>query len=201
MAVEVETQEYHFGGYRKFQYNVLHDLESLWWVAVYYVVDMDIVLAAPNTDEQHTPASDAHRTWSRLLFYDDFQTRLSAIQGQFSYSLRHLPPTAQRIAKQLDQLRDLLLNIHYAVQWKVCNPQSPEVISDVQYLRERFSHVFQTIADDEETQYLVIRDFSPAPPAAPSLKRVRSEPEAGEVDVEPISPSTKKVKINEDCTE
>lgn len=93
-----------------FKYNAIHDLESLWWVAVYFVLKRRVV------NERQDPPSvadiavlaDQCRRAGRL--FDLCQDRVATVTvaGVFAEHVLALDPVVRPVAMMLDRLRDHL---------------------------------------------------------------------------------------------
>jgi len=101
-----------------FSHNHLHDLESLWWVAVWIVV-YNHFSKSPKPDE--APLSDMQEVIRQLelaqtLFpsFADSAIRQNALRNLFPHVCEGLPPIKETISSTLDILRETLLE-HYAV--------------------------------------------------------------------------------------
>lgn len=195
MAVEVDIQNYAFKTKEppEFQYNVLHDLESLWWVAVYFVINKNIVPTSQNIDGNwQTPVSDAHYDYAAQLLQHVGRTQAIVCRGWFKQRLEVLPPTILPIAKLLEDLRIHLVTA-YAVLESTDTPDSNAV--HARGLHEQFASIFRRIAEDaQDLTATPLQDDSDDSDVMISRKRGRSELEREISHAEPVPPS-KRVKI------
>lgn len=98
-----DFEEYEF---HQFRYNPLHDLESLWWISVYFSFHS---MLSPGKRKTTSHGTEAQRIALAKYFYN-FSNRYDAleIQGIFANSLRCLYPTLRTLAQILEDLRILL---------------------------------------------------------------------------------------------
>ncbi|KAJ3556687.1 hypothetical protein NM688_g1888 [Phlebia brevispora] len=91
-----------------FGYNPLHDLEALWWIAVYYTVNREVEIVdeeAADTqgdiEEQRGVAED---------FFYDLETRQTVFlfNGYFAKQLQCLHPSLAEVAEILEDIRAIL---------------------------------------------------------------------------------------------
>ena len=96
-----------------FRYNALHDLESLWWVAVYFLVKRRVVdeTQDPPSPEDMVALAPQCRLASQL-FDEKHPERLGTltVDGILVDHARILHPSVHRIAILLDRLREGLLS-------------------------------------------------------------------------------------------
>lgn len=87
-----------------FRYNPLHDLESLWWVAVYFVFKREIDIDVERSD-QAAERREAQR-WAANNLFQSQDTRDSTItKDRFEDYLKYLHPSTRPIGDQLNKLR------------------------------------------------------------------------------------------------
>lgn len=101
-----------------FFYNPLHDLESIWWITIYFVVNKETELASKEpgvATVKYTPLTEDQRVYARSLFYD-WATRFMAIQmvtgSPLDKHLSSLPSHLSMISTELIELRKKLVS-HY----------------------------------------------------------------------------------------
>ena len=95
-----------------FRYNPLHDLESLWWVAVYFVAVKQVIRTGetdPPFDVLETP-----RQYATKLF-TEWETRWVALYYNtlFLEKSRVLPQSTRKVLIALDGLRNVLHNSYF----------------------------------------------------------------------------------------
>lgn len=96
-----------------FKYNPLHDLESLWWVAVYYVVGKNPVVP----DDRDTAEVDAKRKLSAELFSTPTsRVRCILVNNAFARDVRCLHPSLRQSAKALQTARSTLVKTYRSVE-------------------------------------------------------------------------------------
>ncbi|KAF7790445.1 hypothetical protein EIP86_001400 [Pleurotus ostreatoroseus] len=93
-----------------FRYNALHDLESLWWIAVYFVFKKQILdVSKGDTEAQVIPVSEDHRAAAERLFYDRPQRCFVMTVGTFfEQYIYKIPPVLQPHARVLQNLKLML---------------------------------------------------------------------------------------------
>ena len=90
--------------YPEFHYNYLHDLESLWWVAVYFVVHQD---QSTNDDQYHR---NQIRAAQDLFYYGSKRYGTMKLSGSFAGLVRGLHPSLQEPGWWLEAARCALVN-------------------------------------------------------------------------------------------
>lgn len=90
-----------------FRYNPLHDLESLWWIAVYFIFKRDVDI--DRSDEAEDKRRAVQRSAAEDLFYVQ-ETRYFTMTTDRTFQglLRCLPIPVQPIGIELDHLRGKL---------------------------------------------------------------------------------------------
>ncbi len=131
-----------------FFYNPLHDLESIWWIAIYFVVNKETELAPKEPGVgtvKHTPLTEDQRVYTRSLFYD-WATRFMAIRmvtgSPLDRHLSSLPSHLSMISTELIDLRKKLVN-HYM---KIEEPGFVITKTVCQDLYGHFTKAFKKIA-------------------------------------------------------
>lgn len=160
MAVEVDTQQYRFKNSdllgsqlaSQFHYNALHDLESLWWIVVYFIFNKDI------EDQRGVPASIAQQSYAAQLFYSNRDARIESIEvaGRILEKSKILPPAVRPIAELLEDLRIDLTTAYHALE-NTATPNSD--IARAKGLHERFNDIFCRIASSAKIKHLTVRPF------------------------------------------
>ncbi|PSS18912.1 hypothetical protein PHLCEN_2v3172 [Hermanssonia centrifuga] len=149
-----------------FRYNPLHDLESLWWIAIYFLVNKEITC----NNEEEPSSSDPDISWratieqrahAEALFYHN-QPRVNvmlAFGRDFEYIISTLSPSLQPIAFILDDVRKLLIGGYQRAE------RNPETIDHTAAdgLHEYFITAFFEIAGDLADQSLVVHPFVDLP--------------------------------------
>ncbi|KAJ3556690.1 hypothetical protein NM688_g1890 [Phlebia brevispora] len=91
-----------------FRYNPLHDLEALWWIAVYFTVKREV----ESIDGEATSTQGAtmeQRRVAQQLFYNLENRRAAFLfSGWFADKMRCLHPSLERIADILNRIRIVL---------------------------------------------------------------------------------------------
>ncbi|KAI0691277.1 hypothetical protein BC835DRAFT_1547500 [Cytidiella melzeri] len=147
-----------------FQYNPTHDLESLWWVAAYFVVNKETFLASPrsSSDTPVTPANshsrltEKQRTYARSLFYGSLPRVIAMSSTEdtpIDEHMRSLPSYLSRVCEALIELRKTL-RAHYGtiehpafeIDKNVCNE-----------LYETFMDTFSALAEDLKDADIIVK--------------------------------------------
>lgn len=94
-----------------FRFGPLHDLESVWWICVYFVLDKEI-----HDGDEVYPVSGEQRAWSDLLFYGENSEsdRYEAFSRTsiFEQVMASLHPSLANIGDALNGLRETLVTAH-----------------------------------------------------------------------------------------
>ena len=101
-----------------FRYNPLHDLEALWWIAVYFPIAHTIVedstgaLPPPDTDSDQLTRQ---RTSAERLFWrGDYRYDVMQRNGPFVEELQSLHPAVSRLWHPLEAIRqNITLSYRY----------------------------------------------------------------------------------------
>lgn len=129
MAGEVQQQAYlsqYYPRHRStvpFRYNLLHDLESLWWIAVWFLFTFRLMSSKSlvhKDDEENFQETDRHMYWcqaARTLFPGTLgsYTRMMAFR-EFHMVLKFLPKIMIPSGEALDKLCQDLVENYFAVE-------------------------------------------------------------------------------------
>ncbi|KAF7794451.1 hypothetical protein EIP86_005585 [Pleurotus ostreatoroseus] len=142
-----------------FLYNPLHDLESLWWLAIYFAVKKEILDG--ESPEEASIVSDTHRSYASKLFTDHgLRYRTMTMP---SLLLNHAEDRLPYIACNLVAVLEDLLQ---TLRKKYCEVEKNTQDLDhrcADGLHETFQQFFHKVADAELVQDLTIRPFTPLP--------------------------------------
>lgn len=113
-----EEQPNSNGGAWVLRYNPLHDLESIWWIMAYFVINKDIKLACKSTKEHERLAeleeseddrvariSAQSRFAERLFIGHDERASTFIVAYHLKNQLKNLHPAMRRIGAILNQAR------------------------------------------------------------------------------------------------
>ncbi|KAJ3555679.1 hypothetical protein NM688_g2445 [Phlebia brevispora] len=93
-----------------FSYNPLHDLESLWWIAIYFIVNR-VPRTSEDTTEQTAQDIEAQRKLVRDFFSDgSCRYEVIKLEDYFITRLACLHPSLRRVAKLVDTARGHLVS-------------------------------------------------------------------------------------------
>ncbi|KAI0810839.1 hypothetical protein BC629DRAFT_1008805 [Irpex lacteus] len=160
---------------KTFYYNPVHDLESLWWIAVYFVINKETRLApvtlppqsaaSPDDPPQDTqaftsPLTDAQRKYARELFYTRLARRLALdYDSDFDDQAKTWPAHLQPICQRLITLKNSLRR-HYKKIERVDHVITKDVCG---VLYQTFADTFYTIACDLSAQDIIVAPMAPDP--------------------------------------
>lgn len=144
----------------EFRYNSLHDMESLWWIAVFLVVRR----RAENIPGDHDPiAVEVQRRYAAMLFGDDWRSldaRHTALcgrgSGTFGDYIGALHPSMHVVGKLLNDLRLSMIAAYEAAETDAANID----YSVADALHQPFAEAFTAIAQNEELQGGRLRRFT-----------------------------------------
>ncbi|KAJ3558270.1 hypothetical protein NM688_g1023 [Phlebia brevispora] len=149
-----------------FRYNALHDLESLWWIAAYYLIMKEVVDCSapvetgPSEEEGTDPfvASHAQKVFATDIFITRelrrFCFTLASIFAETVHEV--IPERLWKIAQKLEDLREELMCRYYAEELDCESIDS----TSADGLHEIFHDTFLGIAELEENQGLTVRPFT-----------------------------------------
>ncbi|KAJ3557297.1 hypothetical protein NM688_g1545 [Phlebia brevispora] len=140
-----------------FRYNALHDMESLWWVAVYAIFNREV--DAP-LDDGHNTASEKQRLHAENMFgnrEDRFHTLV--MPRGFVQKIPSLHPSIRHAACILDNMRRSLVRWYHKVEAdldSIDHTRCAEGLSDI------FVEGFTEIAQHGASQHIRFRPFTTA---------------------------------------
>lgn len=143
----------------RFRYNPLHDLESIWWIAMYFLAKKEIV--DPHLD---MIASEAQRDYASKLFRHHDQTARNDtffLYTEFQQGMQTLPEHVSGIVHGLAFLRTELWGRYSAEE------ADPSMIDHTcaNGLHERFHEMLENIANADENAARTVRPFTYVPHA------------------------------------
>ena len=135
-----------------FGYSPLHDMESMWWIAVYFVIERQVV---GTTTVQDPRDLLAQRTYGREVFRQD--GKYSALLGNTSLErlTPQLHPAMQPVACLLEDLRKQLLAAFHAAEKDKASID--HTVADG--LHQSFSSTFARIAQWSSMQNIELLEF------------------------------------------
>ena len=157
-----------------FLHNPIHDLESLWWIAVYFVLQNEAVrgkLALP----AHFNApwdSDLQLDYAKKLFSDTSERRLVMKgNGRFMERVRQVVhPSMRGFAHSLEALRRELARAYCEVEKNV----DARDYSYAATLYAGFEKVFSMIAKADDLQHVSLQQLTYRPIVAPNYPVVEA---------------------------
>lgn len=122
-----------------FKYNTLHDLESLWWIAVFFIVckeyDDD---ESEDSPEAATARAASQRKLASELFWDGSKRSLAIRDGYyFSRNVSRLVFPGDRIGLVLDEMRKMMFRAYTRAEEDI-NTVGFDVSGDLYDLYDRF---------------------------------------------------------------
>ncbi|EED82590.1 predicted protein [Postia placenta Mad-698-R] len=135
-----------------FRYNPLHDLESIWWVAYYYIYRRIVVsvdgtpLTADDESQMEWPCNARH--CAKRLFYDEVERSHMLSQYQPLADLYCcLHSSVVGIAKVLQQLKRCLVEVYFEAEedWRTID----HTVGEKHDLTNTFADVFEMIAIEQ----------------------------------------------------
>ncbi|KAJ3557299.1 hypothetical protein NM688_g1547 [Phlebia brevispora] len=140
-----------------FRYNALHDMESLWWVAVHVIFNREVDSSA---DGGHNTASDEQRFHAENMFgnrEDRFYTLVT--QTGFSEKIMSLHPSVRHVAYVLENMRESLVRWHHKAE---ADLDSLDHTGCAEGLYDIFVQGFTAIAQHDASQYIRLQHFTAA---------------------------------------
>lgn len=138
-----------------FIYNPLHDLESLWWIAVYVLV-ANRVVSEDSTPGQTYEELQAQRQLASDLFWEKGKRTLALKSSTyFRRELHNLHPSLRAIASLVDDLRESLVTAYLIAERDIT--ALPSDFDITQNLHMEFGQGFCSIAKVLEDNDMKIR--------------------------------------------
>ncbi|KAJ3552849.1 hypothetical protein NM688_g3933 [Phlebia brevispora] len=133
-----------------FLYNAIHDLESLWWIGVYFIVCYEVV----GDDEKEYPAQK--KLASELFWYPDRRYLALSHSHYFPREIPHLHPDVQEIGWALEQMRQEMVACYQELE------EDPHAIGfeSARDLHSAFGRGFQGLYMHFEEKDVVVRPVS-----------------------------------------
>lgn len=159
-----------------FSHNHVHDLESLWWVAVWMVFYNHFSKSQQSGAEHLSSLLDAQRQLelARILFptYMKSIDRRDGFQRSFLKTCGDLPSSKKAICAYLNALRRVIIRHYVLIESKF--PQSVDLSASMDDIYGKFNEVFATSKEKYSDFSL---DFIPKIHAElrVNLKRARAE--------------------------
>jgi hypothetical protein len=126
-----------------FSHNHLHDLESLWWVAVWMVLYNDF--SKPKKDDN--PALEREELQQQLILAQDYfpfalksGSRILGFQTSFKKACVKLPSNKQSMCAYLEGIRAILIGQYKIVESTL--PGSIDLNSSTDQIYETFKGIF-----------------------------------------------------------
>ena len=148
---DAHASENSFKMYRgPFRYNPLHDLESLWWVAAYFLMSRTLVFEdetepeVPRDEDEGESEEDDQLTSLHTLFSDAAgRSWAMCTEGGFSRHLNCLHPFMRDMALALNDARDTLVQGYHYLEKDIDN----RVFAVRQETYDEMGKMFTLVAD------------------------------------------------------
>lgn len=130
-----------------FHYNALHDLESLWWIAVYFIVNKQVIV-----DGEPQRPTKTHIDQAKKIFHGG-EHRLRILSGptEFNSIIQQLHPSVQEIARQLNHLRKDLVSAYFQAEQDLCAIDHTVGAALVRSFASDFVDISQRLRDSDIT--------------------------------------------------
>lgn len=106
-----------------FRYNPLHDLESLWWVAVYFLVTRDVTsIGGEPPAERSVSDINAQRQWAEDIFWIGGNRRLPILRTGYFFLDKVIPclhPSLIQLAWEIEAARQYLVGAYDSAEENV----------------------------------------------------------------------------------
>jgi len=142
-----------------FSHNHLHDLESLWWVAVWVVFYNDFPTSGNRPSLTIQDTKDQIKQAQKLFPpVSDSATRLLGFQrpSEFRDICEQLPPEKGHLYDILDVLRRVLIRNYKAIEANLPLPINPQDTDDTIY--DHFTNLFSGVKTSSDD---LVLDFIP----------------------------------------
>ncbi|KAJ3526586.1 hypothetical protein NM688_g8246 [Phlebia brevispora] len=144
--------------YSYFRYNALHDVESLWWMAVYFILKREIVDESAVDDQTLVVSSAAQQSYSVAVFHGDdipFKAHTLFHDEGFTKTMKTIPDRWSAVVERLNVLRRELVKRYVLQETDVA--AIDHTCADG--LHELFKSTFEEIAAMKDLQGMVVRRF------------------------------------------
>ncbi|KAF7799156.1 hypothetical protein EIP86_010387 [Pleurotus ostreatoroseus] len=175
--------------FHPFRYNILHDLESVWWVAVYFLLKRQAVIAGELIDT----CPKLERVIDSL-FGDRSERFIFLSQGQGCtqvYNLVH--PTLRPVVDKLDEIREALINAYNEAEE---DPTQKVQINVSCQLYTLMGNAFQAIAEYGASSGIVLQAREPSNTQATHDSDSDSEDAAPADDSTAVPPETDEPRLH-----
>ncbi|KAI0342412.1 hypothetical protein BDW22DRAFT_1357756 [Trametopsis cervina] len=144
-----------------FKHNCLHDLESLWWLSVYLLVNRRVVLA----DGQKSSPSDAEKQWLSwaLATFTNSVHRMEAFirNTTFVEGTANIHDALRFVAFQLEIARCWLVSAYEDVERKLYAEETVDIAKEASLLGSDIADLYERIVTDLGSKSaLLLEDIS-----------------------------------------
>jgi hypothetical protein len=141
-------------------HNHLHDLESLWWVAVWIVFYNHFLKPNKPIPDLKTVNKQLDLTHTLFPVNDNF-VRRDQFRINFEKTCKELPLNKETMCEHLETARQGLLGHYYLVEEMHPNSVNPELSSDEIY--ETFRSAFDEAHKDQSHSGIVLKPITTIP--------------------------------------
>ena len=165
-----QTTQYSVDGEQgEFHHNPLHDMESLWWLAVYFLFHREVISGSESKKPQSEDDLRAQHNNARRLFEDKVE-RSKALwkQGQFKSYVESLHGDVYKVGRSLDRARRTLVKAYETLEMGT----ETVTLSFEKIVRKGVHSEFEGIFRDAVTlvEGVRIRPLTVLPEKQPSIK-------------------------------
>lgn len=171
-----------------FRYNPIHDFESLWWLAVYFLFNREIIQDTDTPpDSTETAGATAHREFDHEPFGDlGWRQRVICGLGVFQSHVETLHPTVRPLGYALDGCREMIVEAYHAAEKDLDSVPSSVAENLCYWLMSQFFRMAHLLKGRNvmvrpftvpEPEPYVMTDDSPSSCSTGSSKRSRTEME------------------------
>ncbi|KAJ3542253.1 hypothetical protein NM688_g5988 [Phlebia brevispora] len=134
-----------------FLYNPLHDLESLWWVALFFIVAGKVIDDKSGSFMENARREDQANFAKKLFRTYTYRTRAFQDSDCFEKVLDSLHPALEEVGLALDMLRNFLLAAYVDAEKDVQNIQFDVAVGVHACFIEFFGSLAQSLHEKDIT--------------------------------------------------
>lgn len=152
-----------------FRYNPLHDLESVWWIAVYFLFKKKVAHDS-GEDSAYKKRLTTQMVYANQLFYNEAKrVRVMTTSTKFPAMLRCLHPAVQGLGRVLEDIRQELTHLYWMAEQNIA-------AIDHQVAGLLHQHFAQSLLEISEDLCIEVGPLSPEPR---QNHQTKDEPEEG----------------------
>ncbi|KAJ3552850.1 hypothetical protein NM688_g3932 [Phlebia brevispora] len=139
-----------------FRYNAIHDLESLWWIAVYFIVCHEVVDDDDNGSDLYDLAHTQRNFASELFWTADNRVHALTNPHYFLREVLRLHPSVRQIGVALNEIREEMVSLYLHVEEDIYSIG----FEVAEALHDEFGRCFDTLWRALEEKDVVVRPLS-----------------------------------------